>query len=286
MTLFGDLIKLSLSHFFRSLYVQSRAKKGGRPAKAYRIPTLAEVAEFVKLAEPGSPHPLPIEVLSNASTYAKAARIDEHWHDIAANQDWRHSQNYHPAAQKLAEGLGIGKRTLYQYEKDLKKAGKLQVTQRIKTVRVPNDYILTKYDEKQGFMYLSYDSEGNRVKVKPLSSKRRALIPSEDHDSTPSVQHTLQRESTTENPEAGQKHLQDPLEQFAVAELGAVICELPAPRYCRHCGQQPMFPDDPPRRCDFCGVEGSGLWQDTPPSIAPERLRENGRPKSKEKKGQ
>ena len=45
-----------------------------------------------------------------------------------------------------------------------------------------------------------------------------------------------------------------------------------AQRYCRNCGQQPMFPDDPPRNCDFCGASGGDLWQADPPLITPERL--------------
>ena len=45
--------------------------------------------------------------------------------------------------------------------------------------------------------------------------------------------------------------------------------------YCRNCGQQPMFPDDPPRTCDFCGAIRP--WEDKPPLVAPEALRENGR---------
>jgi hypothetical protein len=47
------------------------------------------------------------------------------------------------------------------------------------------------------------------------------------------------------------------------------------PCYCRNCGQQPMFPDDPPRTCDFCGAIRP--WQEEPPLVAPETLRENGR---------
>lgn len=43
--------------------------------------------------------------------------------------------------------------------------------------------------------------------------------------------------------------------------------------YCRNCGQQVMFTDLLPRRCDHCGAGGSVLWCDTPPHVAPEALK-------------
>jgi len=150
----------------------------GRKVPLHTAPTVAQIADFVKLknAAHDRPSPLPLEAFSSVLAY----RQYSHLAYIAAHSDWWAEKDRHPATQQFADQLGMSKETVWRYERDdLIPKGLLHREDRTERIKLADGELLTD-EEKKSRWELETAKDGTRYKVRYRTSKRKTTAAYDD----------------------------------------------------------------------------------------------------------